>query len=377
MIPERVVAVVFEGGNGASAIDQVMTYIRKEVTLDTCEKMQAVPGIDEIVLCTNYPDLAARAADMGLTVDYRGRDPDFHFGLRLREIVESRRLDNVICMGGVAAPLITGPELAWIAGTLREQKNVVILNNVQSADLLAFTPASVLSEVELPRMDNFLGLTLRQAGLRRLLIPNCGRVNFDLDTPTDVMILALQPGMGPRTKRAVAGLDWDFSRLKAAISVLEQPSSEILLTGRVGPPVVMYINMNFTHRVRVFSEERGMKALGRDERGEVVSALGYLLETVGPGRLVEMLETMCHVAFMDTRVIFHHLKKRLSDHDRFNSDLGRWELVTDPEVRAFTRAVREASVPIVLGGHSLISGGLWLLAESIVAGRGETSGFRV
>lgn len=371
MMREKVVAVIFEGGNGATAIDQLMTGIRKEVTLDTCEKLLSVAGIDETVLCTNYPDLASRAAELGVTVDYRGSDQEFHFGLRLHEVVESRRLDNVICMGGASAPLLTGEDLAWVASILREQKNIAVLNNVQSADLVGFTPASVLSQVELPPLDNQLGLTLRQAGLRRLLIPNAARVNFDLDTPTDVMVLAMQPGLGERTQAVLSSLDWDWSRLREAIRVLEQPSSEVLVTGRVGPPVVTYINMNFTHRVRVISEERGMKALGRDVKGQVVSVLGYLWEALGPGRLVELLEKMCQVAFMDTRVLFHHFKKRLSDHDRFNSDLGRWQVIADPEVRAFTRAVQGSSVPIILGGHSLVSGGLWLLSESIVSGRGR------
>jgi CTP:molybdopterin cytidylyltransferase MocA len=369
LVNERVVAVIFEGGQGTSAIDQAMAGIRKEVTLDTCEKILSVAEVDEIVLCTNYPDLAARAADMGITVDYRGRDPDFHFGLRLREIVESRRLENVMCMGGVAAPLIQPQEIAWVANTLKEQKNVVVLNNVQSADLVAFTPASVLFETELPANDNHLGTALRNAGLRRILIPNSGRINFDLDTPTDVMVLALQPGLGRRSRAILSGLDWPVHRLQAACEVLRRPSSEVLITGRVGPSVVLYLNMNFTHRVRVVSEERGMKALGRDERGEVVSLLGFLLEEAGPQRFVELIENVCHVAFMDTRVIFHHLKKRLSDHDRFNSDLGRWELVTDPDLRDFTRVAMESKIPIILGGHSLVSGGLWILAENIVTER--------
>jgi len=372
MVREKVVAVIFEGGNGATTVDQLMTAVRKEVTLDTCAKLLAVPGIDETVLCTNYPDLAARAAGLGVAVDYRGADPDFHFGLRLQEVVASRGLDNVICMGGAAAPLLTGEDLGWIAGVLREQKNIAVLNNVQSADLVGFTPAAILSQVELPALDNQLGLVLRQAGLRRLLIPNAARVNFDLDTPTDVMILAMQPGLGERTRAALSGLDWDWSRLRAAVRVLEQPSSEVLVTGRVGPPVVTYINMNFTHRMRVISEERGMKALGRDTKGQVISVLGYLLESVGPVRLVEFLEKMCQVAFMDTRVLFHHFGKRLTDHDRFNSDLGRWQLIADPEVRAFTQAVQCSAVPIILGGHSLVSGGLWLLAEGLVSGRGQT-----
>jgi len=39
-------------------------------------------------------------------------------------------------------------------------------------------------------------------------------------------------------------------------------------------------------------------------------------------------------------------------------------LIHDPWIREFTAAVRDAPIPILLGGHSLVSGGLYALAEN-------------
>jgi hypothetical protein len=49
--------------------------------------------------------------------------------------------------------------------------------------------------------------------------------------------------------------------------------------------------------------------------------------------------------------------------DRFQSDLLAWEAIEEPFLRRFTRAASEAPIPILLGGHSLVSGGLMLLND--------------
>ncbi|MHB8756846.1 MAG: hypothetical protein ACYC6V_02400, partial [Bacillota bacterium] len=124
-------------------------------------------------------------------------------------------------------------------------------------------------------------------------------------------------------------------------------------------------------RFRVFSEERGMKALGRQERGEVISLVGHLIDQEGPEAFFRYLSTFCQSVIFDSRVLFAHWKLNVSDWDRFQSDLGRYDLVKDPKVREFTRAAVEAPVPVILGGHALVSGGLWILAENVLAAEGR------
>ncbi|HHY34969.1 MAG TPA: hypothetical protein GX510_04945 [Firmicutes bacterium] len=363
-----VTAVVFEGGQAHSDIEEEIVQVRKEVCLDTLEKLTRVPEIDGVVLVTNHPDLIRRAGELGVLTRLTGQRK-FHFGNELRDVIVEYGIDNVLYLSGGAVPLMTESEFLQIALELKRRKNVVVMNNVQSADLIAFSPARAIDEIPLPDRDNPLGTLLKDIGLRRVLVPNSGRVNFDVDTPTDVLILGLHPSCGKRAKKAIQNLSWNRENIMKAWDLLRDGCREIAVLGRVGPSVITYINSNMVHRMRVFSEERGMKALGREDQGMVVSLIGHVIEALGAEQFFRYLGSVADCAFFDTRVVFSHLKKRFSDRDRFNSDLMRWDMIEDPWLRDFTRASQEASIPIVLGGHSLVSAGLWVMAETVVAER--------
>ncbi len=107
-----------------------------------------------------------------------------------------------------------------------------------------------------------------------------------------------------------------------------------------------------------------MRASGREARGEVRSLLGFYLASVGPRRFFESLGLLGQAAYLDTRVLFGHLGLNPSAVDRFSSDMLDVEAIQDPVVREFTAAAREAPIPVLLGGHSLVSGGLWALIDA-------------
>ena len=107
-----------------------------------------------------------------------------------------------------------------------------------------------------------------------------------------------------------------------------------------------------------------MRASGREARGEVRSLLGYHLAAVGPRAFFEHLAALGQAIFLDSRVLFGHMGLEPSASDRFSSDLFLDERIGDPWIQSFTRAAREAPVPVLLGGHSLVSGGLWALIDA-------------
>lgn len=108
-----------------------------------------------------------------------------------------------------------------------------------------------------------------------------------------------------------------------------------------------------------------MKSLGRIANGEVISLLGLFLEETGSAKLFEYLPRLCRCAFIDSRVLMYHFDLELTDSDRFLSDLGCWNEIENPWLRDFTRLADECAVPIVLGGHSLVSGSLWALIDEL------------
>jgi hypothetical protein len=114
-----------------------------------------------------------------------------------------------------------------------------------------------------------------------------------------------------------------------------------------------------------------MRASGREERGEVRSLLGLFGDLAGTSGLVAALEQVCNAAFLDSRVLFAHRGTKPAAGDRFASDALLPAEIAEPYVRELTEAVLSAKIPFVLGGHSLISGGLWALSERVRSGQGR------
>jgi len=62
-------------------------------------------------------------------------------------------------------------------------------------------------------------------------------------------------------------------------------------------------------------------------------------------------------------VLLAHQGVEASRADRFLSDVGQHEAIEEPFLRQFTQAAGRAPIPVLLGGHSLVSGGLMALVE--------------
>jgi hypothetical protein len=145
---------------------------------------------------------------------------------------------------------------------------------------------------------------------------------------------------------------------------LLEREATILVAGRVSSATWGYLERETACSTRVLSEERGMRASGRQARGEVRSLLGYYLEAVGLERFFATLATMGQALFLDNRVIFAHRGLWPSAADRFHSDLRQPGKIEDPFVRDLTQAAMEAPLPVIMGGHSLVSGGIYALVEA-------------
>lgn len=111
-----------------------------------------------------------------------------------------------------------------------------------------------------------------------------------------------------------------------------------------------------------------MRASGRQEQGEVRSLLADYLELVGVEGFFDELADLVDGVLLDNRVILAARLLWPSTPDRFHSDLYQWDRVEEPFLRRFTRAAAEARVPVVLGGHSVVAGGLMALIEAFEAG---------
>lgn len=179
-------------------------------------------------------------------------------------------------------------------------------------------------------------------------------------------------------------------RLAALQDVLTNRRAELLVAGRVSATTLRWLESGVACRVRALVEERGLHAATRlAQSGTTTDArpprsiLGELLDRDGPEALARTVANLADAAVIDTRVLLAHryggddsaaattsAAAQPSAEDRFASDLLLPSTIADPWLRALTESATTSSGhPIVLGGHSLLNGGLRLLAERARAGR--------
>lgn len=370
----RTGVLIFEGGQRTGPAGEqdladprtVLARVRSWTTLDTVEKFRACPDVDVVVVATDSPDLGRKAESCGAEV--HPTDPNFHFGRTLHALVAKYGLRRAVYLGGGAAPLLQPDEIDLLFEMVVAGARVFVANNAQSPDLVGLGSTEITADLAHLETDNATLFALTDAGYERRLLPETPTATFDLDTPSDVLFLALEAGrrrnvLGRHVAAGLPGLGLDTSVLERAAGVLAREDyPSVTLIGRVSGSTMSYLNSSLLVRLRVFSEERGMKALGRVERGLVRSLLGSVARDHGMEDLVRRITSLSDAVFWDNRVLLAAMGRRPDDRDRFESDLGRWAKVRDPELRRLCQAAQEADCPVVLGGHSVVAGGLRLLA---------------
>jgi hypothetical protein len=365
MSTETLPLLIMTGVSEGSEPERMVSRTRQAVTLDLVERALAVSSLRPVVVATNSPALAQRLSAYPILVDVDSPEEPFHFGRRLTGLIARYGMERCFYLGGGAGPLLPESDLAAIADKMLAADQQLITNNFYSSDFVAFAPTSALQGYPLPDSDNELAWLLGEdAGLPVWELPRTGATQFDVDTPVDLLTLTAHAGTGPHTRAYLDSLALDTSHLDAALPLLLDRDATILVAGRVSSATWGYIERETACSSRVLSEERGMRASGRQARGEVRSLLGYYLDAVGLDRFFEALATMGQAVFLDNRVIFAHRGMWPSAADRFYSDLRRPAPIADSFVKALTEAAMAAPVPVVMGGHSLVSGGMYALIEA-------------
>ena len=341
---------------------------RRAAALDTLERALSTGAFAYAVLVADSAD-GLEELPSGVRLDV---DPGpFHFGRRLANVIERLGLRSLVYFSGGSVPLLAAQEFAGIAQELGRGEGQVVANNYYSADLVAFSPANALRRIDLPAIDNPLArLLAEQAGLTAQILPRSVASQFDIDSPAELAILTLVGGptgsdsakrsAGPRLQALLDDWQLDVSLYRRIVPLFTTPTAHVLVAGRTSSAVWQYLERKTACRVRFFSEERGMQAA---PPAEARSLVGFYLVAVGVQRFFATLAELADAAFLDSRVILAHLGLRPSRADRFLSDLGRHEEIEDPFLRELTEGAARAAIPVALGGHSLVSGGLMALIE--------------
>jgi hypothetical protein len=355
----RPTLVIFLGGLGSTPIEQIVGAARRAATLDTIEAALSSGALNRVILATDTPFDVADIPELTVDVD----DGKFHFGARLSELIRRYALESVLYLGGGSVPLFGPDDFRDLAASLTA--DVTLTNNGFSSDLVAFPIRDgVLEAIEPLERDNTLARALEdRASLTFHELPRTVATQMDIDAPCDLVVLALTGEGGPRLRAHLSALNLDVSPYRRVLPLLTDRQAQIVVAGRVGSHSWQYLERETACRVRLFAEERGLEADDRAQYGTARSLLGFLIEGTGLERFFQIIPELGDAAFIDTRVLLAHFGTEATREDRFLSDVGNWTEISAPFLRELTRLATEADIPVLLGGHSLMSGGLMALNE--------------
>lgn len=370
-VSSRVSMIIMTGLHGDSEVERMVAGAQAATTLDLVDRALGTGAFRQIIVSTNSFSLATALRGKPVQVVMDSPDEDFHLGRSLRGLVDRFGVEKLFYMGGGSGPLLSGDEMLRMVEAVDGNDEILITNNFYSTDYAAFSPARALRAIEPPELDNDLGwLLVRQAGLKNYSPPRSAITQLDLDTPIDLMAVRGHPAVGPHLAQYLEGLDLDTSHIREAMAFFVDRAAEVFIAGRVSSALWAHLERETACRVRLLSEERGMRASGRQAQGQVRSLLGFYLDAVGLETFFARLGDLGQAAFIDNRVILAHWRLWPSDADRFYADLRQPEKIQTPRLRALVEASMAAPIPVVMGGHSLVSGGLYALLETAWATSG-------
>jgi hypothetical protein len=285
---------------------------------------------------------------------------------------------GVVVLGSGSIPLARPADLRRFVEVAASPGNLALANNRYSADVVAISRAAALLELPPLPADNALprwleeraGVTVTDTRLR-------WRLGVDIDTPLDLIMLGSAGGQGSAAAPLVG------ERLAALADVLRNRRAELLVAGRISASTLHWLETGVACRVRALVEERGMRAAselaqsgaGNPGARPPNSTLGHLLDRDGPEALAGIVAKMADAAVIDTRVLMAHRYGPAEAswpraEDRYASDLLLTPSIADPWLASLTDSACGSEVPILLGGHTAVNGGLRLLAtRALTAGR--------
>ena len=357
--------LLLAGGGGQSSVETEIRHARQAAARDLLESCLESGTVAQAIVATDDPAWAETLDDPRVTLDLDSPTVPFQFGERLAGLVARHQVQSALYAGGGAAPLMTCTGWRDAMEPLHRGKRNAITNNIHSADWVAFHPAQeALPLIETQVRDNSLAWALaHEGGFECHTLPPTSASRFDLDTPADLLIARAHPGIGPHLRARLDGLDWSSDPVEGVLGIMVEDGSQLAVIGRSSAAAWAALEKGTQCWVRLYAEERGMIASGRLDRKEVGSMLAEFVSRVGVYEFFETLTRLSDAALIDSRVMLAAQGLWPSNSSRFNADLFRWKEVEDQFLRDLSRVASEASIPILLGGQSVVSGGLMALVE--------------
>ncbi len=360
--------LVFEGGLPQSPVEGWLSDIRSRMAENLIAMALETGEFDDAFLLTDK-DLSVPSS---VEVIRSRPEGHFHFGGALQGILKEKVKGGFCYFSGGSAQLLGPAGIGSFARLVKEAEGGIIANNAFSADFFGSADIAPFMIGELPPQDNSVPIFISERQQVQLKpLPFSTEASFDVDTPTDALVLSMQPGCPKAVHDAVsrripgvpAGrMEEAAGRLDRMRGLMSRDFSDITLAGRVGPYAVQELNRTTRCRYRVFSEERGMRSFGRDEEGTARTIMAELVKERGEAGLLGLLMGQTEGLLFDDRVLFAASGAKPDAEQRYLSDIFAWELLPDNLPGRLARAALQTE-GVSLGGHSLVNSGAVLISK--------------
>jgi hypothetical protein len=359
---KRIVAAIFHAPMGTTEPERFVEGGRVASTEDLIRDLR--PSIDDILVVTGQ-DRAESFRRSDVEVVQSEPERPFHFGITLKQLVRDYDIDSLLYFGSGSGGLLSSGSIGTLSAFAERDERGALFNNFYSCDFAVFTSASSLLALALPELDNGIGFALADAGIPCFALARTVETEFDIDTPIDLLLLRASGKGGASLKRFLQEGRIEHPTLSALCERLCDRSALIHLSGRINPTTWGAFERQVACRTTGVVEGRGMRATG-DSRQLL---LQRILREDGPTAFFQRAAETADAAVIDTRPLLATHGRLPPASDRFASDLLLVDAIRDPDWQAFTAAAADAPIPVLLGGHSLVSGGLYLLGEACWKGR--------
>jgi hypothetical protein len=293
-------------------------------------------------------------------------------------------IDALGYVGGGALSLVDDDALDALLSPIPGE---VVANNRFSADafVVAGDLQAAVRALASCDSDNAAPRRLAEAGFAWRDLGATPWARFDVDTTLDVALLRLAGRLeGSRPLPAPVRSFVEMARLPGG-GALEVPylarigevmrdrAAELVVAGRVPGVTLAELETETACRVRAFVEERGMRSARRGTPPR--SLLAAFMERTSPAELIASVCELGDAVVLDTRVLMAaragsgDASAWPDEEERLASDFGDAVRVRTPWLRELTEAAAQAPVPVLCGGHALVSDGLRLIVRAAWQGR--------
>jgi len=354
----RIAAVILHAPLGKGQGERLVEQGREAFTQDLVGTLQQA-GAQRIILVSPDKTFAERLGSLGVVTVSPVRGTPFHFGNTIKRVITAEKLDGLLYFGSGSGGLLTEEQVENLVSFSQRPERGALFNNFYSCDFFAVARAGNLLKADLPPIDNPLGLVLSDLGFPCFALPREAATQFDIDTPTDLILLTATERGGKEIRAFLEKQRLTHPEVPRLLEHLVDRTAHLYLIGRVNPVTWSHFEGEVACRTSALIEGRGMRSY-TDHRGELLSKV---LDTVGIHRFFTWLAQSADAAIIDSRPLLSQGGQLPVPSDRFASDLLCPEQIENRLWAEFTREAIASEIPILLGGHSLVSGSLYLLAE--------------